>query len=201
MQQRTSLQIYPARIVTDRDERAGGGRVRHATAAEMADLPAPGAGSNLVYNGVKAAIMGIPTSGTPAARIDLIADTLKVMLIGTGVAYTPDADHRFVSSVVGSEISVTGYTGGFGGAGRKSLASRTLSADDTNDRGVFDAADLTWTALGSGATIGGAVLFKELTSDALSPLIAYYAFTNTPTNGGDITIQWSSSPSALLTLT
>lgn len=166
----------------------------------MADLPAPGAGSNLVYNGFKSAIMGIPTSGTPVARVDVIADTLKVMLIGTGTPYTADADHRFVSTPVASEISVTGYTGGFGGAGRKALASRTLSADDTNDWGIFDAADLTWTALGSGATIGGAVLFKELTSDALSPLIAYFALTNTATNGGDITIQWSPSPSGLLTL-
>lgn len=160
----------------------------------------PGAGSNLVYNGVKAACLGIPTSGTPAARIDLIADTLKVLLVGTGVPYTADADHRFVSSVAASEISVANYVGGFGGAGRKALTSRTLQVDDTNDWGIFDAADLTWTALGTGATVGGAVLFKELTSDALSPLIAYFALTNTPTNGGDFTLVWSSSPSGLLTL-
>jgi hypothetical protein len=159
------------------------------------------AGSNLVYNGLKSAIMGIPTSGTPAARIDLISDTLKVLLIGTGVPYTPNPDHRFVSSVAASEIAVTGYTGGFGGAGRKTLASRTLSADDTNDWGIFDAADLSWTTLGVGATVGGAVLFKELTSDALSPLIAYFALTDTPTNGGDLFLIFSSSPSGLLTLT
>jgi len=152
-----------------------------------------------VYNGFAAACMGTPTSGTPAATISVTADTLKVMLLGTGTPYTQNPDHRFVSSVVASEIAVSGYTGGFGGAGRKTLASRTLVADDSNDRGVFDAADVTWTALGAGDTIAFVVLFKELTSDALSPLIAVFDVTDTPTNGGDITIQWSSN--GLITLT
>jgi hypothetical protein len=157
--------------------------------------------ANLTYNGLKTAIMGQTTSGTPAAPISLTADTLKVMLLGIATPYTPDPDHRFVSSVVASEIATTGYTGGFGGSGRKALASRTLAADDANDRGLFDAADITWTALASGVTIAYAVLFKELTSDALSPLVALFDVTDTPTNGGDITLVWSSSPSALITLT
>lgn len=131
--------------------------------------------------------------------MDVIADSIKVMLVTTGYTFNPD--DRFVSSAAGSEISVTGYTGGFGGSGRKTLASRTLSADDTNDRSAFDAADVTWTALGSGATIAAAILFKELTSDALSPMIAYFDLVDTATNGGDITLSWSSSPSALITLT
>lgn len=164
-------------------------------------MPPPGAGSNLVYNGFKAACLGIVTSGTPAARVDVIADSIKVMLIGTTTPYTANNDHRFVSSAAGSELTgVSGYTGGFGGAGRKTLASRTLSADDTNDWGIFDAADVLWTALGTGDTIGGAIVFKELTSDALSPMIAYFALTNTPTNGSDVTLVWSTSPSGLLTL-
>lgn len=132
----------------------------------------------------------------------MIADTLKVMLLGTSTPYTPNPDHRYVADVVASELTgVTGYTGGFGGAGRKALASRTLSADDANDRGAFDAADITWTALGTGGTVAFAILFKELTSDALSPLIACFDVADTPTNGGDLTIVWSSSPSALITLT
>lgn len=152
-----------------------------------------------IFNGYKAAAIGIPTSGTPVARVDVIADSIKVLLVTTGYTFNPD--DRFVSSAAASEISVTGYTGGFGGSGRKTLASRTLSADDTNDRSAFDAADVTWTALGTGATIAAAILFKELTSDALSPMIAYFDLVDTPTNGGDITLQWSTSPSALITLT
>jgi hypothetical protein len=144
--------------------------------------------ANLTYNGAKAGIMGVPTTGTPAAHINLTVDTVKVMLLST-------------ASVVASETSVSGYTGGFGGAGRKALASVTLQADDANDRALFDAADVTWTALGAGQTLAYAVLFKELTSDALSPLIALFDFTDTPTNGGDITLVWSTSPSAVLVIT
>ncbi len=157
--------------------------------------------ANLTYNGCKAGIMGVPTTGTPAAHINLTVDTVKVMLLSTATPYTPDPDHRFVSSVVASETSVSGYTGGFGGAGRKALASITLQADDANDRALYNAANVTWTALGAGQTLAYAVLFKELTSDALSPLIALFDFTDTPTNGGDITLVWSTSPAAVLVIT
>lgn len=156
--------------------------------------------ADLVFNGFKSACLGTPTSGTPAATISVTADTLKVLLLGTGTPYTPDPDHRFVASVAASELAVTGYTGGFGGGGRKTLAARTLVTDDTNDRGVFDAADVTWNALSTGDTIAYVVLFKELVSDALSPLIALFDITDTPTNGGDIVIQWN-NPAGLITLT
>lgn len=160
----------------------------------------PGAGSNTVYNICKAGLMGAATTGPPAAKIDLIADTIKVLLVTSGV--TVNADHDFVADLVASEISTTNYTGGFGGAGRKALASRTLARNLALDRGEFGAAGLTWTALGpasGGPTIGGAVVFKELTSDALSPLIAFLAVTNTQVNGGDGILSFSGG--LVLTLT
>jgi hypothetical protein len=154
---------------------------------------------NLIFNGYKGASIGVLTSGTPVARVDFLSDTLKVMLVTS--AYTASAADRFVSSAAGAEISVSGYVGGFGGAGRLALASRTLTVDDAGNRALANAAGLTWTALGSGATIAAAILFKELTSDALSPMVAYFAVTATPTNGGNISIVWSSSPAALISLT
>lgn len=160
---------------------------------------APGAGSNTVYNIFKACIMGVPTSAPTSAQINLTGDTLKLMLMQS--SYTVSPDHDFVADVVASELGVTGYTGGFGGAGRKSvITSRTLLANDSSDLATFDAADpSTWTALGAGQTIGGAILIKELTSDALSPLICYFALTNTPTNGGDISLTFNAA--GILTLT
>lgn len=120
---------------------------------------------------------------------DLLADTIKVMLVDSD--YVFDADHNFVSQVTIDELGVSGYTGGFNGAGRKTLGTKSVTEDDTNDRAYFDAADVTWTALGTGATIGGAILIKEVTNDADSVLIAFMDLTNTPTNGGDITIAWN----------
>ena len=76
-----------------------------------------------------------------------IGSTVKVMLLH---GYTPNPDHNFVSDIVASEISTTGYTGGFAGSGRKALTNVAFSQDDTNDWGKFDADDVSWTTIGVG---------------------------------------------------
>ncbi len=124
--------------------------------------------------------------------IDLDTNTLKVILVGT--SYTPDKDHNFVDSITGGtskELSGTGYTGGFNGSGRKTLASVAVTQDDTNDKAYLDAADVTWTAINAG-TVAYAVVIKEVTSDADSPIIAVVTISpNVVTNGGDYQIQWA----------
>lgn len=127
-------------------------------------------------------------AGSPA--LNLTSDTIKVMLVNT--SYVPDKDHNFVSSItsgVTKELSGTGYTGGFGGSGRKTLASKTISQDDTNDIAYFDAADVTWTGINAG-TIGWIAVIKEITSDADSPILAVLDPADLATNGGDITAAW-----------
>ena len=124
--------------------------------------------------------------------IDLIANTLKIMLVTSSYVANKDddvVDAAGVNDPVDHEINVTGYTRGWGGAGRKTLASKLLTIDKTNDRTGFDCADITWTALGAGATIAAAILIKEgAANDTTSRLIAYLDITDTPTNGGDITL-------------
>lgn len=123
--------------------------------------------------------------------INLLSDTVKVALVTS--AHTPNPDDNFMASYTASELSGTGYTAGFGGGGRKTLASKTVTQDDTNDWGVFDAADVTWTAINAG-TAAAAVLLKEVTSDADSPIIAVVVFSSAiTTNGGDFTIQWAAT--------
>ncbi len=121
----------------------------------------------------------------------LLASGIKCMLVNS--AYSFVDTHNFVSDVSANEISVTNYTGGFAGSGRKLLTAKTVTEDDTNDLAYFDAADLTWTALGAGATIGGAILIRELTTDANSVVLAFMDLTDTATNGGDITISWNAA--------
>lgn len=131
-----------------------------------------------------------------SGTINLLTDTLKVMLVDS--TYTGNADDDFVDDGTANdpashEISVTGYTPGFSGSGRKTLAGATMTTDDTNDVVVFDANDVTWTALGAGATIGAVILYKNGTSDTDSQLIAKFDPTNAATNGSDVTAQWSTS--------
>ena len=94
--------------------------------------------------------------------------------------------------------TANGYT-----AGGKVIASQLVTQDDGTDRGVFDAADVTWTSLGalSPATPSHVLLWDNTPSTPLDPLIAYWVLGTTATNGGDYTIQWSTSPSAIILLT
>ena len=130
--------------------------------------------------------------------IDLVADTaIKVMLVTS--AYAANRDDTAVTAAAAAEIAVGGYTGGFAGAGRKTLSGKAFSTDTINDRVEWDAANETWTALATGATIAAAVVIKEITNDAGSRPIAYLDVTDLPTNGSDVTlafdtegvIQWS----------
>ena len=132
--------------------------------------------------------------------LDLVNDSgIKVMLVGSG--YTPDKDHSFVDSITGGtskELSGTGYTAGFGGSGRKALASRAVVRDDTADKVYFDAADVTWAGINAG-TIAYVALVKEVTNDADSPLLAILDPADTVTNGGDITLQFAADGLVALT--
>lgn len=122
--------------------------------------------------------------------LDLDTVTIKGMLLKNG--YTPNPDHKFVSDIVAQEADATGYTAGFGGAGRKTMASPTVTEDATNNRAVFDAADpSTWTALGGATnnTLRYMAVIREVTNDAASPVIAVLDFgSDKLTNGGDFTV-------------
>ncbi|MGI9585004.1 MAG: hypothetical protein ACR2N7_05380 [Acidimicrobiia bacterium] len=145
--------------------------------------------ANFVYNHVA----GKGLDGT------LILGTaiLKVMLVDN--SYTPDRDDVFISSGAGTvgdaEISVTNYTGGFGGAGRKTITGQSVSVDNVNDRAELDVNDIMWTALGGAVndTIQALIVVEEKTSDADSLLVAYIdTSTGSPslpflTSGGDFT--------------
>lgn len=125
-----------------------------------------------------------------------LSSTIKAMLIGTATPYTPNVDHDFVDAggandPIDAELNgVSGYTRGFGNSGRKTLASKTITEVDGSDRAEFSSAGLTWTALGTGDTIAAILfIFETGANDTTSRLIAYGDVTDTPTNGGDVTIN------------
>lgn len=110
---------------------------------------------------------------------------IKVMLLNS---HTFDPDHEFVSSVVADEFTGPGYTGGHNGAGRKALASKTITDDTANDRIEFDAADPSaWTGLNTDL-IAWVIIFEQGASDAASQLIAALDPADLQTNGSDVTL-------------
>lgn len=129
-----------------------------------------------------------------SGTIDLLANTIKTMLVTS--QYSPArtdlvVDAGGANDAVDAEINVTGYTRGWGGSGRKQLLTPSIVVDQANNRAEFSAANLTWTTLGSGATIAAMVVIKEgVSNDTTSRLIAYLDVTDTPTNGGDISFTF-----------
>ena len=136
-----------------------------------------------------------------AADLDLRDDTIKVMLVSGQSIWNPvreddDLLDGSPNAAKNAELAVGGYVQGYQGAGRKTLASKTFTVDDTDDEAVFDAADLTWTALLTGSTISGCAIIKEdheaSGSDANSLLICYLELSSgVPTNGSDFSLSFA----------
>lgn len=126
--------------------------------------------------------------------IDLKDDTIKIGL-STSV-HVPNKDDQFIDDggaddFVDGEPNITNYVGPtFGNSGRKTLANKALVDDATNDRFLWDADDVTWSALGSGATIAQATVMKEVTTNGDSPCIANLDFPDTATSGVDFVVSF-----------
>ena|SRR3990167_959152 len=118
--------------------------------------------ASLVYNPFKYRQLG-DTSITP---INLKTDTIKIALLTS--TYTPSDEHDFYDDIT-NEVSGTGYTAG--GA----TLTVTTSQDNTDNEGVFDAVDVSWTITGS-FTARYAVIYKSTGSAATSPLICLIDF-------------------------
>ena len=132
--------------------------------------------ADVVYNSFKRDIMN--------GSIDLDTDTIKVALVTS--SYTPDQDAHDNFDDVTNEVSGTGYT-----AGGATLASVTVSVDNTDNEGVFDAADVTWST--STITARGAVIYKSTGTASTSKLIGYIDFgSDKSSSAGNFTIQWNS---------
>jgi hypothetical protein len=115
--------------------------------------------------------------------IDLDTDDIQVALVTS--SYTPNVDSHDNFDDVTNEVSGTGYT-----AGGADLTTETVSVDNTDDEGVFDADDLTWSS--STITARGAVIYKNTGTPSTSKLICYFDFgEDKVSSSGDFTISWN----------
>ena len=127
--------------------------------------------ANAIYPKYKEAIL------QSAANSNMSAGTVKVALVDTGT-YTYNPAHEFLTSL-------TGVVGTAATLGTKTFTN-----------GVFDAADVTYTAV-TGASAEALVLYIDTGTAGTSRLVAYIdtGFTGLPVtpNGGDITVTWNAS--------
>lgn len=107
-----------------------------------------------------------------ATKVDLIADNIKILFY----AGSFNSAHEFVSDLTGGSI----------------IARSGNLAGKTSTNGVFDANDLTVTAV-TGAAFTHVILYKDTGSDATSPLIAIFDVSSFTPTGADVAVVFNVS--------
>ena len=135
--------------------------------------------ANFVFNIAKSKL-GYYAS-LPAANDALIAVPLQTSGLGTDATLIDDDTLTQVLTHATEQTTM----------GRKTLASVTVTVDDTNDRVDIDCADITWTAA-TGSAISAVVICYDpdttTGTDADLVPLTKHDFVATP-NGSDITAQ------------
>lgn len=131
--------------------------------------------ADVIYNSFKTQLLN--------GEINFGTSSIKLMLVTS--SYAPNQDTDDFQDDVTNEVEGTGYT-----AGGATLASGTVTQDNTDNEAVYDADDVTWGT--SSLTARGAVLYKDTGVGSTSPLIAYLDFGSDQTSSsGNFTIQWN----------
>jgi len=131
--------------------------------------------ADVIYNAFKMNIMN--------GGIDLDTDTINVMLVTS--SYTPNQDTHIDRADVTNEVSGTGYS-----SGGAAIGSKTVTQDDTDNEGVFDGADVTWST--ATITARGAVIYLSTGVAANDLLICYLDFgSDQSSSAADFTIAWN----------
>lgn len=118
-------------------------------------------------------------------EIDFDTDTIKAALVSNAYAQNLTTDEFY--STISAHVVDTPET----------LAGKSITS------GVFDASDVTFTAVAAGSTLEAVVLYLDTGNPATSPLLVYIdTITGFPlaTNGGDITVQWDNGANKIFSL-
>src|SRR5688500_9451363 len=130
---------------------------------------------SFVYTPAKTALLNVD--------LDFAAQDIRIMLVMTNTTADTDQDVQFVGSITTlDEMDGANYA-------RQALASEAVNEDAANNRAEFDATDAVFTNLGAGTrAVLGMVLYRHVTNDADSPLIAYIDGTGFPYTANDATL-------------
>ena len=138
--------------------------------------------ASVVYNSFKGRLLG--DDSIISTAINLKTDTIKIALLTS--SYTPNADHDFFNDVSAYEVSASGSYS----AGGATLTA-TISTDNTDDEGVFDATDVSFTTASISARY--AVVYKSTGVASTSPLICLIDLGSTYTStAGTFTLPFNS---------
>lgn len=118
--------------------------------------------------------------------IDLLVNDIRAVLVAPSL-YTPNYDtHVFLSDVpVGARQGTPQVLG---------TKTTTRSAGAV----TFDAADIVFPNVAVAAAVDHVALYRFVTTDADSPLVAMIAITSTTPNGQNITVTWDNGTNKII---
>lgn len=117
------------------------------------------------------------------------SDVIEVVFLKS--TYVFDPDHTAGTPAASEITGVAGYVGGFGGAGRKVLGTKSISNDNVNDILSYLAANPTQYTFAAGDTVGGVLIQKKgSASDATAVPLAFIDVVDFATNGVPFTLTW-----------
>ena len=124
--------------------------------------------------------------GFLTASINMSSGDIRAILVDTADYTVNLATHDMLDDVIaGSRVAVSG-----------AMASKTVTD------GIFDAADITWTAV-TGDPAEAVIIYLHTGTESTSRLIAYIdTATGLPVipNGGNITVTWDSGANKIFKL-
>jgi hypothetical protein len=135
--------------------------------------------ASFVYTPAKTALLN--------ADLDFATQDFRIILCMTNTTADTLQDAQFVGDVALDEYDGAAYA-------RKTLAGEAVTEDAANDRAEFSANNIQWAALGAGTRQAqGMVLFRFVTNDADSPLVAWIDTGGFPFsgNGGNVDVTWN----------
>lgn len=111
------------------------------------------------------------------AEINLSTADVRALLVKS--SYLVDRAHQFLNQI---------------DAGDRIGTAVALTSETVTTEGAFDAANATFTSVAAGSEIAAVVLYVHTGTESTSRLIAFIdsaiGFPR-PTNGGNVTIEWS----------
>jgi hypothetical protein len=122
-------------------------------------------------------------------NIDVIADTLKVMLV-TAV-FAPTRAVQFIDEG-GASDAVDARAAG---TTDQTLGGKVTGKDGTGFFAYLDGNDSTFLAVAAGTAIAGVVVYKDTGTPTTSKILAYFDIADITPNGSDITIVWAAPAS------
>lgn len=128
--------------------------------------------ASYVPNSFKGRLMG--DTAQISTAVNLASDTVKLMLLTSSHTPNEDAD-VFISDISTNECPASG-TYAAGGV----TLTKSSSTDDTDNEGVFDATDVSFTS----ATLSAryAAIYKDTGTPSTSPVICVIDFGSTQTS-------------------